>query len=47
MYEPSEWEAKGISGQELAAQELKKVLEGLARHLFGDVQVKLLWPPPE
>ena len=40
MYEPSEWEEKGISGTDLADQDLKTVLEGLAKHLFGDVEVR-------
>ena len=40
VYEPSEWEEKGLSGSDLADQDLKKVLEGLAKHLFGDVEVR-------
>lgn len=39
VYEPSEWEEKGLTGTELADKDLKKVLEGLAKHLFGDVKV--------
>lgn len=39
VYEPSEWESKGLTGTELADQDLKQVLEGLAKHLFGDVEV--------
>lgn len=40
VYNPEEWEAKGITGEELAANELKEVLEGLAKHLFGDVECR-------
>ena len=40
VYEPSEWEAKGVTGSELADKDLKDVLEGLAKHLFGDVEVR-------
>ena len=39
VYNPDEWEAKGVSGSELADKDLKAVLEGLAKHLFGDVEV--------
>lgn len=35
-----EWEAAGISGSELAERDLKSALEGLARHLFGDVEMR-------
>ena len=38
VYEASEWEEKGISGADLANKDLKEVLEGLAKHLFGDVE---------
>ena len=37
-----EIEASGKSGTELAAQELKLVLSGLAKHLFGDVEMKFV-----
>jgi len=40
VFEPSEWEAAGMDGTEYACQELKKTLEGLARHLFGDVEMR-------
>ena len=43
MYEPSEWEAKGLSGSDLADQDLKTILEGLAKHLFGDVEVRSVY----
>ena len=39
VYNPDEWEAKGVLGSELADKDLKAVLEGLAKHLFGDVEV--------
>lgn len=47
VYNPDEWEAKGVSGSELADKDLKAVLEGLAKHLFGDVQVCSYLPPPQ
>ena len=37
-----EIEASGKSGTELAAQELKFVLSGLTKHLFGDVEMKFV-----
>ncbi|CAK9215369.1 unnamed protein product [Sphagnum troendelagicum] len=40
VFTQQEWEAAGMDGTALAAQELKKTLEGLARHLFGDVQMR-------
>ena len=45
MYEPSEWETKGTTGEELADQDLKSVLEGLAKHLFGEVEVSTAFRP--
>ncbi len=44
VYKPEEWEAKGVTGAELADKELKEVLEGLAKHLFGDVEVGSVEP---
>lgn len=41
VYDQSEYEEKGLSGAELADKDLKAVLEGLAKHLFGDVEVSL------
>ncbi len=35
-----EWEAAGQTATEFAAVELKSALEGLARHLFGDVECR-------
>lgn len=37
-----EIEASGKSGTELAAHDLKFVLSGLTRHLFGDVEMKFV-----
>ena len=45
VYEPREYEEKGIPGAELADKDLKAVLEGLAKHLFGDVEVSLSCHP--
>ncbi|XP_065876657.1 phenylalanine--tRNA ligase, chloroplastic/mitochondrial [Euphorbia lathyris] len=39
---PDEWEASGLDATSYAAQDLKTCLEGLARHLFGDVQMRWL-----
>ena len=38
VFEPSEWGES--DGTAFAEAELKKTLEGLARHLFGDVQLR-------
>ena len=40
VFEPSEWEEKGVDAVDLARDELKETLEGLARHLFGDVEMR-------
>ena len=37
-----EIEASGKTGTELAAEDLKYVLSGLTRHLFGDVEMKFV-----
>ena len=37
-----EIEASGKSGTELASEQLKLVLSGLAMHLFGDVEMKFV-----
>lgn len=42
MLSDEEIEASGKSGTELAAQELKFVLSGLTKHLFGDVEMKFV-----
>lgn len=40
VFEESEWRAAGVSGSDLAVTDLKNVLEGLAKHLFGDVECR-------
>jgi len=35
VFSPDEWSGSGMDGTAYAAAELKKTLEGLARHLFG------------
>jgi len=40
VFDPEEWEAAGKDGTEMAAEELKAVLEGLAQHLFGEVEMR-------
>ena len=35
VFSPDEWSGSGMDGTAYAAAELKKMLEGLARHLFG------------
>nr|XP_024375204.1 phenylalanine--tRNA ligase, chloroplastic/mitochondrial-like [Physcomitrium patens]PNR54065.1 hypothetical protein PHYPA_007741 [Physcomitrium patens] len=41
VFTPEEWEAAGSSdGTAYAAQDLKKTLEGLARRLFGEVEMR-------
>jgi len=40
VFEQSEWEAAGCTGAELAEKELKRALEGLSQHLFGDVEMR-------
>ncbi|KAM7530302.1 hypothetical protein LguiB_033712 [Lonicera macranthoides] len=38
VFSPDDWEASGKDGTQYAAEDLKKCLEGLARHLFGSVR---------
>lgn len=40
VFTPQEWEAAGKDATEFAATELKAALEGLAKHLFGDVECR-------
>ncbi|RVW33038.1 Phenylalanine--tRNA ligase, chloroplastic/mitochondrial [Vitis vinifera] len=40
VFLPGDWEASGMDGTSYAAEDLKKCLEGLARHLFGDVEMR-------
>lgn len=35
VFVPDEWEASGMDATSFSAADLKKCLEGLARHLFG------------
>ena len=35
VFSPDEWSGSGMDGTAYAAADLKKTLEGLARHLFG------------
>lgn len=35
VFSLNDWEASGTDGTSYAADDLKKCLEGLARHLFG------------
>lgn len=38
VFFPGDWEASGMDGMSFAAKDLKKCLEGLARHLFGKLR---------
>ena len=40
VFEPKEWEDAGVDAVDLASAELKETLEGLATHLFGDVETR-------
>lgn len=41
IFTPADWQAAGISdGTQFAEQQLKAALEGLAQHLFGDVEMR-------
>jgi len=40
VFEKEEWESKGVEAVDLARDELRSTLEGLARHLFGDVEMR-------
>ena len=40
IFDPSEWEAAGMSEVEYVERDLKQTLEGLAKHLFGDVECR-------
>ncbi|KAK9823346.1 hypothetical protein WJX72_002080 [[Myrmecia] bisecta] len=40
VFSPDEVAAAGVSGSQLAEDDLKHTLEGLARHLFGDVEMR-------
>ncbi|XP_021679424.2 phenylalanine--tRNA ligase, chloroplastic/mitochondrial isoform X2 [Hevea brasiliensis] len=40
VFYPDEWDASGLDATAFAAEDLKKCLEGLARHLFGAVEMR-------
>ncbi|KAI4345902.1 hypothetical protein L6164_012988 [Bauhinia variegata] len=40
VFAPDEWEASGMDATSFAAADLKTCLEGLARHLFGAVEMR-------
>ncbi|KAF5944648.1 hypothetical protein HYC85_018725 [Camellia sinensis] len=40
VFTPDDWEPSGMDGTSYAAEDLKKCLEGLARHLFGSVEMR-------
>uniref|UniRef100_A0A383VUV0 phenylalanine--tRNA ligase n=1 Tax=Tetradesmus obliquus TaxID=3088 RepID=A0A383VUV0_TETOB len=40
IYGPADWEAAGLEATAFAERELKSALEGLAKHLFGDVECR-------
>lgn len=40
VFTEDEWTAAGVSATELAERDLKDALEGLAKHLFGDVECR-------
>jgi phenylalanyl-tRNA synthetase alpha chain len=39
VFSPDDWSGYGMDGTAYAAADLKKTLEGLARHLFGKSMV--------
>eukprot|EP00878_Enallax_costatus_P002803 GHUV01002995.1.p1 GENE.GHUV01002995.1~~GHUV01002995.1.p1 ORF type:complete len:449 (+),score=125.42 GHUV01002995.1:175-1521(+) len=40
VFSPADWEAAGMDATAFAEKELKSSLEGLAKHLFGDVECR-------
>jgi phenylalanyl-tRNA synthetase alpha chain len=42
VFNEAEWTASGLDSTAFAARELKATLEGLAKHLFGDVECRWL-----
>ncbi|XP_058208791.1 phenylalanine--tRNA ligase, chloroplastic/mitochondrial-like [Rhododendron vialii] len=40
VFNPEDWEPSGMDDTSYAAEDLKKCLEGLARHLFGAVEMR-------
>lgn len=45
VFNPEDWEPSGMDGTSYAAEDLKKCLEGLARHLFGIVEIEACLVP--
>ena len=43
VFSQADWEAAGLNGTQFAEQELKRTLEGLAKHLFGARQPRCCW----
>ncbi|GMP34662.1 hypothetical protein CsSME_00007441 [Camellia sinensis var. sinensis] len=39
VFTPDDWQPSGMDGTSYVAEDLKKCLEGLARHLFGSVEM--------
>lgn len=45
VFKPADWEAVGMSdGTAYAERELKRALEGMAKHLFGERKGLAGWP---
>ncbi|RVW64558.1 Phenylalanine--tRNA ligase, chloroplastic/mitochondrial [Vitis vinifera] len=40
VFFPGDWETSGMDGTSYAAEDLKKCLEGLVQHLFGNVEMR-------
>jgi phenylalanyl-tRNA synthetase alpha chain len=40
VYGPADWEGAGAEATAYTEAELKRALEGLARHLFGEVEMR-------
>ncbi|KAI3438380.1 hypothetical protein D9Q98_000812 [Chlorella vulgaris] len=40
VFGPQDWQASGMEGAQYAEVELKRTLEGLAQHLFGEVEMR-------
>ena len=38
VFSPADWQASGMEATQYAETELKRTLEGLAQHLFGELQ---------
>lgn len=40
VFSPDDWDASGKEATTFAAEDLKNCLEGLARHLFGNISLR-------